>query len=58
MNEQRLITRVVARGVGLPQALQYDVHRHQDVASLARVLGDSRGGRHAKVLQNRRDVPS
>jgi hypothetical protein len=48
--KQRLIPGAVTGGVGLLQALQDDVHRLQDVASLERAPGDPRDRRHAKVL--------
>jgi hypothetical protein len=40
MNKWCLIPGVMARGVGLLQALQDDIHHLQDVASYARVPGD------------------
>jgi hypothetical protein len=40
--QQCLVPRVMAGVIGLIQALQDDVHRLQDVADLAWILGDLR----------------
>jgi hypothetical protein len=57
-NERSLIIGAMAGGVGLPQGLQDDAHRLQDIASHAWILGDSWDGRQAKIHQNLAKIAS